>query len=75
MLDREKVESIKKIGSKMIYFELLIFYLAIFTVLYFEDMKRYSNTIMIWTVFIVLFSKISVLLARQKAILRLMSQK
>ena len=70
MLLKEKVDNIGKIGSKMIYFELFILYLAIFTILYFENLKVYANTIMIWTVIIILFSRISVLLVRQKALLR-----
>ena len=70
MLLKEKVDSIRNVGSKMIYFESLILYLAIFSISYFESLKTYAITIMLWSVIIILFSRISVLMARQNALLR-----
>ncbi len=70
MLEKEKIESIRRIGSKMIYFELFIMFLAIFTVSYFEGLKMFASMIMLLAVIFILFSRISVLFARQKALLR-----
>ena len=67
-----KIESIKKIGYRTTYLEFIVLYLSLFTIIYFESAKEYSITIMLGTGIFILYTRISILFARQRAILRLL---
>ena len=72
MLLNLKIESIKKIGYRTKYLEFIVLYLSLFTIIFLESAKEYSNTIMLWTVIFIIYTRISILFARQRAILRLL---
>jgi len=67
-----KIESIKKIGYRTTYLEFIVINLSIYSIVFFDGAKEYANIIMLWTVIFILYTRISILFARQRAILRLL---
>jgi hypothetical protein len=72
MLQDLKIKSIGKIGHKTKYLEFVVMYTSLMILVFYDGAKGYSNIIMSWTVIFILFTRISVLFARQSAILRVL---
>ena len=72
MLQDLKIKNIGKIGHKTKYLEFVVMYTSLMILVFYDAAKGYAHIIMSWTVIFILFTRISVLFARQNAILRLL---
>ena len=67
-----KIESIKKIGRKTAYIEFIVLCSSLFTIVFVDGAKGYVSIIISLAVIFVIYTRISILFARQNAILRLL---